>query len=79
MDASWPEQLEQLTQGSNIMRIESIPFYDRPENKVALRKLIAIQIADGWTREQISEYFYRLDCRSANDVINTFFINTSQS
>lgn len=57
------------------MRIETTPFYDRPENKEALRKLIAMQISDGWTYERISEYFYKLGCQHTDNFINTFFIN----
>lgn len=58
------------------MRIKTMPFYDRPENKEALRKLIALLIADGWDQKSISNYFHGLDCHFADNVIKTFFINT---
>lgn len=51
-------------------------FYELNPDKA--KTLVAKQVVDGWTCDEIKEYFYNLNCGIffVRSLVNPFFINT---
>lgn len=54
-------------------------FYELNPN--AAKALVAKQVFDGWTQDEIKEYFYNLGCGIffVRDLVNPFFINSQDN